>query len=208
MFRAAHRSSSGALSLQPLIYIHMWWSAVAVVKSEWELAPPVPTQTWLQLVTACVCKPFAAKTELLMMSGVPLETCWAVNEWWNNKFRYRVASCWLFILSHITMHGSMNIKNALKLYSLFIWSSTCFGRHTAHHQEPKTALTAFGFSHVEGCWTCGWWTLSGTLCLTTSNFSHVSCPTQLAARDVTSGRMNGLHLLKWFIEIFLGNRRS
>jgi len=25
-------------------------------------------------------------------------------------------------------------------YSIFIWSSTYFGRHTAHHQEPKTAL--------------------------------------------------------------------
>jgi len=51
-------------------------------------------------------------------------------------------------------------------YSLFIWSSTCFGRHAAHHQEPKTALAASGFSYVEGCWT-----LSGTvqaLCLTTS----------------------------------------
>jgi hypothetical protein len=29
---------------------------------------------------------------------------------WNNKFYYKVASCWLFLLSHITMHGSMNIK--------------------------------------------------------------------------------------------------
>jgi hypothetical protein len=36
--------------------------------------------------------------ELLMMSGVPLETCWAVKEYWNNKYRYKVASCWLFIL--------------------------------------------------------------------------------------------------------------
>jgi len=36
-------------------------------------------------------------------------------------------------------------------YSIFIWSSTCFGRHTAHHQEPKTALAASGFSYVEGC---------------------------------------------------------
>ena len=53
-------------------------------------------------------------------------------------------------------------------YSIFIWSSTCFGRHTAHHQEPKTALATSGFSYVEGCWTCSWWTLSGTLCLTTS----------------------------------------
>jgi len=50
-------------------------------------------------------------------------------------------------------------------YSIFIWSSTCFGRHTAHHQEPKTALAASGLSYVEGCWTCSWWTLSGTVCL-------------------------------------------
>ena len=40
------------------------------------------------------------------------------------------------------------------------------------------------------------------------NFSYVTCPAQLAAKDVPSGRMNRLHLLKWFIEIFLGNRRS
>jgi hypothetical protein len=38
MFRAAYRSSSGALKLylQPLVYIRMW--SPAVVKSEWELA--------------------------------------------------------------------------------------------------------------------------------------------------------------------------
>ena len=60
-------------------------------------------------------------------------------------------------------------------YSIFIWSSTCFGRHTAHHQEPKTALAASGFSYVEGCWTCSWWTLSGTLCQTTStNYTTIS----------------------------------
>jgi hypothetical protein len=44
----------------------------------------------------------------------------------------------------------------------FIWSSTCFGQHTAHHQEPKTALAASSFSNMEGCWMCNWWTLSGT----------------------------------------------
>ena len=39
-------------------------------------------------------------------------------------------------------------------YSIFIWSSTCFGRHTAQHQEPKTALAASRFLHtwrVVGC---------------------------------------------------------
>ena len=29
-----------------------------------------------------------------MMSGVPLETCWAFNKLWNNKFYYKSASCW------------------------------------------------------------------------------------------------------------------
>jgi hypothetical protein len=53
-------------------------------------------------------------------------------------------------------------------YSIFIWSSTYFGWHTVHHQELKTALAAPGCSYVEGCWTCSWWTLSGTLCLTMS----------------------------------------
>ena len=49
----------------------------------------------------------------LMMSGVPLETCSAFNERWNNKFCYKVASCWLFLLNHTTMHGSMNIKDKI-----------------------------------------------------------------------------------------------
>jgi len=45
-------------------------------------------------------------------------------------------------------------------YSIFIWSSLCFGRHTAHHQEPKTALAASGFAYMWGCWVCGCWTAS------------------------------------------------
>ena len=38
--------------------------------------------------------------ELLMMSGMALETCWAFNQLRNNKFYYKVASCWLFLLIH------------------------------------------------------------------------------------------------------------
>jgi hypothetical protein len=33
-----------------------------------------------------------------------------------NKFYYKVASCWLFLQSHTTMHGSMNIKFGKLLY--------------------------------------------------------------------------------------------
>jgi hypothetical protein len=32
-----------------------------------------------------------------MMSGVSLETCWAIKKHWNNKIYYTVASCWLFL---------------------------------------------------------------------------------------------------------------
>ena len=56
-------------------------------------------------------------------------------------------------------------------YSIFIWRLTCFGWHTTHHQEPKTALPASGFLYVEGCWTCSWWTLSGTVLCCQCSFS-------------------------------------
>jgi len=56
----------------------------------------------------------------------------------------------------------------------FKWSSTCFGRHTAHYQEPKTAQAASGFAYVKGCWTCSCWTLSGSVRYrTTSNLVHL-----------------------------------
>jgi hypothetical protein len=45
----------------------------------------------------------------------------------------------------------------------FKWSPTCFGLHIAHHQEPKTAEVAFGFTYVESCRTCCCWTLSGSI---------------------------------------------
>jgi hypothetical protein len=50
-------------------------------------------------------KPEAAITvfELLMMSGVSLETSWAIKKHWNNKFYYTVTSCWLFLWDlHLT----------------------------------------------------------------------------------------------------------
>jgi hypothetical protein len=64
-----------------------------------------------------------------MMSGKPLETCYAFNKFWNNKFYYNGASCWLSLLIHTTMHGSMNIKSILTfLFSSgkdCIWMRSC-----------------------------------------------------------------------------------
>ena len=123
IFRAAYRSSSGALNCT----------------------------CRLRFTYTCGDRPLSSLCGLLMMSGMPLETFWAFNKRWNNKLCYKVASCWLFLLIHTAIHGTMNIK--------FICSPTCFGQHTVHYQEPKTALAASGFVNVEGCWTFSWWTL-------------------------------------------------
>jgi hypothetical protein len=45
---------------------------------------------------------------------------WASNKRWNNKFYYKVASCWLFLLIHTTMHGSMNIKKSTGFFGEII----------------------------------------------------------------------------------------
>ena len=48
-----------------------------------------------------------------------------------------------FISFHTEKSNKM--QQCIKIYySIFIGSSTCSGRHTAHHQEPKTALAASG----------------------------------------------------------------
>jgi len=58
-------------------------------------------------------KPEAAITvfELLLMSGVPLETRWAIKKHWNNKFYYTVASCWLFLYDLSKRSGRRYIKS-------------------------------------------------------------------------------------------------
>jgi len=62
--------------------------------------------------------------------------------------------------SMIHIETPTRCNSVSKFYFIFTRSSTCFGRHTAHHQEPKTAIAASGFAYVEGCWTCSCWTLS------------------------------------------------
>jgi len=106
MFRAAYCSSSGALTV--------------FAASEWELQFPLRLD-YGQSLNAYVNQRLQIQLELLMMSGMPLKTCWTFNERWNNKFCYKVASCWLFLLSHTTMHGSINIKNIIAPLSSDYW---------------------------------------------------------------------------------------
>jgi hypothetical membrane protein len=107
MFRAAYRSSSGALTVFAAsgLHIHVMTARCHV---------------WVGIRG---CK---YSLELLIMSGMPLETCWAFNERWNNKFYYKVVSCWLFLLSHTAMHGSMNIKfiNAKQATEIHAYKNT------------------------------------------------------------------------------------
>jgi len=75
----------------------MWWPAV--VKSEFPLR-----LDYGQSLHAYVNQRLQIQLELLMMSGMPLETCWSFNERWNNKFYHNVASCWLFLLKKSISH--------------------------------------------------------------------------------------------------------
>jgi hypothetical protein len=85
MFRAAHRSSSGAPNS---------------ICSLWFIYPcGLTTAGHHMCIETRGCK---YSLELLMMNGMPLETCWAFNKLWNNKFYYTVASCWLFPLIRVT----------------------------------------------------------------------------------------------------------
>ena len=76
MFRAAYRSPSGALSFHS----------------------DLTTAGHHMRMETRGCK---YSLELLMISGMPLETCWAFNERCNNKLYYKVASWWLFLLINI-----------------------------------------------------------------------------------------------------------
>jgi len=69
---------------------------------------------------------------------------------------------------HHSTFLTVKIQQDATVYQNFIipyfkLSPTCFGRHTAHHQEPKTAQAASGFAYVEGCRACSCWNLSGNL---------------------------------------------
>jgi len=115
MFRAAYRSSSEALTVFAASGLHT--HVVTDRSQEWVGTGQFPLILgYGRSPHAYVNQRLQMQLELLMMSGMPLETCWAFNERWNNKFYYKVASCWLFLLSHTAMHGSTNIKKNPESY--------------------------------------------------------------------------------------------
>jgi len=106
----------------------------------------------------------------------------AKNDYYLRHLMFRVS------VRHSIIHKELanKMQQCNKIcYSTFIWSSTCFGRHTAHHQELKTALAASGFAYVKDCWTL--WLLDAVrLSLTASSNHNVQHPFTYAKPDVTS----------------------
>ena len=160
MFRAAYRSTSGA----PNCICNLWfiypcgdrplsrlgvpgWVFQAGCSRlgvpGWVFQAWVPTQPGQRPITTWVYKTEALNTvwSSWWWAVMPLETCWAFNKFWNNKFYYKVASCWLFLLIHTTMHGSMNIKFKKELWIIISINVTCL-------RESKVFV----------CWT--FWTSS------------------------------------------------
>jgi hypothetical protein len=63
-------------------------------------------------------------------------------------------------MQHITKIRKKNLTRWNTLSNILLFhiymKLNRFGRHTAQYQEPNTALSAYGFSYVEGCRTCSW----------------------------------------------------
>ena len=110
MFRAAFPSSSGA----PNCICSLWFlypcgdRQLSRLGGNYDSHPAWTTAGHHMGIETRGCK---YRLELLMMSGMPLETCWVFYKFWNNKLYYKAASFWLFLLIHTAMHGSMNIKS-------------------------------------------------------------------------------------------------
>jgi len=66
------------------------------------------------------------------------------------------------------MHGIPNLKKKCNNVSKFIIPYLYESQHVSGDTPPiirslKLHIAASGFAYVEGCWTCGCWTLSGTV---------------------------------------------
>jgi len=110
MFQAAYRSSLGALTVFAASGLH---THVVTGRSQ------VPLRLdYGRSLHAYVNQTLQINLELLMMSGMPLETCWAFNERWNNKLYYKVASCWLFLLIVIWVCFENSVEKVKFHYNL------------------------------------------------------------------------------------------
>jgi hypothetical protein len=173
MFQAALRSSSGALTVFAAYGLH-----THVVTGRSQVWVETLKLNYAQLPPAYVNQRPRIQLELLLVSGVPLETCWAFNERWNNKFYYKVASCWLFLLSRTTMHESMNIKYFRKPCRL--WDNVeilvyCRATDAADNKHGACALHALFLRLKLLSQTCDTLLCHYNSCCTNTHHCYVIC---------------------------------
>jgi len=140
MFRAAYRSSSGALTVFAAVGLHthvvtgrnqVWVRTEFPLRLDYGRSPHAYVNQRLQI-----------QLQLLMMSGMPLETCWAVNERWNNKFCYKVASCWLFLLRRVCKYKTpilYTYKHVFNILLVLMLKWLCFKVWIVHELDCITS---------------------------------------------------------------------
>jgi len=82
---------------------------------------------------------------------------------------------------------SNKMQQCIKFYySLLKWSLTCFGRTPPIIRSLKLHWQSLVFYTLKVVYTCSWWTLSGTLCLTTSSKCTYKQPSTYEKPETTS----------------------
>jgi len=116
-------------------------------KSSWTLGVATWTCSYgLQVVGACIITKFAESRSALW-TWSPTKT----RETWRKKIMCAINLRYKLDLRGSVYHSTIHTQKSNKMqqcieiyYSIFIWSPTCFGRHTVLRQEPKTALAGSG----------------------------------------------------------------
>ena len=129
MFRVICRSSTGAPTAFTASGPHT--HAVTARSQVWVGTDFPLTLDYGRSPHAYVNQRLQKELGLLMMSDIPLETCWAFNEVWNNKFRYQVAYCWLLLLSQFITSPNKRKINWKTMQTVLIYSNKNLGTSKA-----------------------------------------------------------------------------
>jgi len=94
--------------------------------------------------------------ELLMMSGVPLETCWAFNKLWNNMCYSKAASCWYFywvilLLVNIQTNFKLSMFRAVRQVTIYIHINCTIIRYN-NIESCGNPPTCFGLFRPSSGW--------------------------------------------------------
>jgi hypothetical protein len=128
MFRATHRSSSRAKNCN----CRLCFTYVCRCHT-------------LQATTnVCKTRGFNYSFELLMMSIVSLETCWAIKKHWYNKFYYTAASFWLF-LRDLYYDARINEHQVYELFQCCKLQFIATGNHELGQRHGKRVCVPLHF---------------------------------------------------------------